>query len=72
MCCIASDLRSILHTDLTDPEIEAIIELSDGDIDNRLGVQRPSDKVIKRLSMLLTARTVKLRQPGSVAAGEYS
>ena len=28
--------------------------------------------MIKKLSMLLTARTVKLRQPGSVAIGEYS
>jgi len=70
--CTASDVRSIIHTGLTDPEIEAIIELSDAEIDKRLGQRDPSDKVIKRLSMLLTARTVKLRQPGRVAAGEYS
>ena len=72
MYCTASDVRSIIHTGLTDPEIEAIIELSDGEIDKRLGTQDSSDKVIKRLSMLLTVRTVKLRQPGSVAVGEYS
>jgi len=72
MYCTAVDVRSIVHTGLTDSEIEAIIELGDAEIDKRLGTQDPSDKVIKRLSMLLTARTVKLRQPGSVAVGEYS
>ncbi|MCK4703013.1 hypothetical protein KAT55_06625 [Candidatus Bathyarchaeota archaeon] len=72
MYCTASDVRSIIHTGLTDSEIETIIELSDAEIDKRLGSQDSSDKVIKKLSMLLTARTVKLRQPGSVAVGEYS
>ena len=72
MYCSASDVRSIIHTGLSDSEIENIIELSDSEIDKRLGPQDPSDKVIKRLSMLLTARTVKLRQPGSVAVGDYS
>lgn len=72
MYCTASDVRSIIHTGLKDSEIETIIELSDAEIDKRLGSQDSSDKVIKKLSMLLTARTVKLRQPGSVAIGEYS
>lgn len=72
MYCTASDVRSIIHTGLSDSEIEAIIELSDAEIDKRLGSQDASDKVIKKLSMLLTAKTVKLRQPGSVAVGEYS
>lgn len=72
MYCTASDVRSIIYTGLTDGEIEAVIELSDAEIDKRLGDQDPTDKVIKRLSILLTARTVKLRQPGSVAVGEYS
>lgn len=72
MYCTASDVRSIIHTGLTDSEIETIIELSDAEIDKRLGSQDSSDKVIKKLSMLLTAQTVRLRQPGSVAVGEYS
>ena len=72
MYCTASDVRSIIHTGLTDSEIEAIIWLSDAEIDKRLGPRDPSDKVIRKLSMLLTARIVKLRQPGSVAVGEYS
>jgi len=72
MYCTASDVRSIIHTGLTDSETEAIIELSDAEIDKRLGPRDPSDKVIRKLSMLLTAKTVKLRQPGNVAVGEYS
>jgi len=72
MYCTASDVRSIIHTGLSDSEIEAIIELSDAEIDKRLGPRDPSDKVIRKLSMLLTAQTVRLRQPGSVAVGEYS
>jgi len=72
MYCTASDVRNIIHTGLSDSEIEAVIELSDAEIDKRLGARDPSDKVIRKLSMLLTAQTVRLRQPGSVAVGEYS
>ncbi|HUV53890.1 MAG TPA: hypothetical protein VMW03_01650 [Candidatus Krumholzibacteriaceae bacterium] len=69
--CTASDVRRIIHTSLTDSEITSIIEMSDAQIDKRLGAQSPSDKVVKKLSMLLTAKTIKGRQPRSVAAGEY-
>jgi len=69
--CTASDVRRIIHTSLTDSEITSIIETSDPQIDKRLGAQSPSDKLVKKLSMLLTARTIKARQPRSVAAGEY-
>jgi len=69
--CTASDVRRIIHTSLTDSEITSIIETSDAQIDRRLGEQSPSDKVVKKLSMLLTAKTIKARQPRSVAAGEY-
>ena len=72
MYCSASDVRSIIHTGLSDSEIETIIELSDAEIDKRLGPRDPSDKLIRKLSMLLTAQTVRLRQPGSMAVGEYS
>ena len=72
MYCSALDVRSIIHTGLSDSEIETIIELSDAEIDKRLGPRDPSDKLIRKLSMLLTTQTVKLRQPGSVAVGEYS
>ena len=69
--CTASDVRQIIHTSLTDSDIASIIELSDAQIDKRLGAQSSSDKVVKKLSMLLTAKTIKARQPRSVAAGEY-
>jgi hypothetical protein len=69
--CTASDVRLIIHTSLTDAEIGGIIELSDAQIDRRLGPRDASDKVVKKLSMLLAAMTIKQRQPRSVAAGEY-
>ena len=69
--CTASDVRLIIHTSLTDVEIGGIIDLSDAQIDMRLGPRDASDKVVKKLSMLLTARTIRQRQPRSVAAGEY-
>jgi hypothetical protein len=67
----ATDVRRIVHTSLTDADITSIIEISDAQIDSRLGSQSSTDKVIKKLSMLLTARTIKERQPNSVAVGEY-
>ena len=69
--CTASDVRLIIHTSLTDSDITSIIETSDAQIDKRLGAQSSSDKVVKKLSMLITAKTIKARQPRSVAAGEY-
>jgi len=69
--CTASDVRQIIHTSLSDTDIASIIETSDAVIDRRIGAQSSSDKAVKRLSMLLTARTIKARQPRSAAAGEY-
>jgi len=69
--CTASDVRLIIHTSLSDADIASIIETSDAQIDMRLGAQSSSDKIVKKLSMLLTAKTIKARQPRSVAAGEY-
>jgi hypothetical protein len=61
----------IIHTSLTDTDIASVIEMSDAEIDKRLGPQSGSDKIIKKLSMLLSAHTIKQRQPRSVGAGEY-
>jgi len=69
--CTASDVRQTIHTSLTDSDIASIIEMSDAQIDKRLGARKSSDEVVKKLSMLLTAKTIKGRQPRSVAAGEY-
>ena len=69
--CTASDVRLIINTTLTDDQITNIIEMSDAEIDRRIGAQDASDNLIKKLSMLLTAHTIKTRQPRSQAIGEY-
>jgi hypothetical protein len=69
--CTASDVRLVVETSLTDTEISGVIEMSDAEIDSRIGSQDSSDKLIKKLSMLLTAHAIKTRQPRSVAIGEY-
>ena len=69
--CSASDVRLIVSTSLTDAEISGIIAMSDAEIDRRLGSQDASDELIRKLSVLLTALSIKTRQPSSVAVGEY-
>ena len=69
--CTALDVRLIIHTSLSDSEIDSVIALSDAEIDKTLGSQSESDKLIKKLSMILSARTIKQRQPQSSAAGDY-
>ena len=69
--CTTSDVRIIINTKLTDDQITSIIETSDAQIDKRIGAQDASDKLIKKLSMLLTAHTIKSRYPQSQALGEY-
>lgn len=69
--CAASDVRLIIETSLSDSEIEALIEMSDAEIDTRIGAQNPTDKLVKKLSALITAHAVKTRQPQAVAIGEY-
>jgi len=70
--CVSSDVRLIVNTTLTDVEITGIIEMSDAEIDARIGTQTSGNKLIKKLSVLLSAHIIKQRQPRSVAAGEYS
>lgn len=69
--CTASDVRLIINTTLTDDQITSIIEMIDAEIDRLIGEQSASDKLIKKLSMLMTARTIKTRQPQAQAIGEY-
>lgn len=64
-------MRLIIETSLSDSEIEALIEMSDAEIDGRIGVQSPSDKLVKKLSALVTAQAVKTRQPQAVSIGDY-
>jgi len=70
--CSASDVRLIVNTALTDIQIDTLIVMSDAEIDRKLGTQSASDKLIGKLSMLLTARAIRSRDPSSFAIGEYS
>jgi hypothetical protein len=69
--CTASDVRLVINTILTDDQITTIIEMSDAEINRRIGVQDQSDKLVKKLSMLLAARIIKTKYPNSQAIGEY-
>jgi glutamate synthase domain-containing protein 3 len=69
--CTVSDVKLVINTTLTDDQITGIIEMSDAEIDKRIGAQTEGDKLIKKLSMLITAHVIKTRQPKSQAIGEY-
>ena len=65
-----NDIRAIIHTTLIDTEITELITQTDAEIDKRIGAQS-DDPLITRLSALITARTIKHRQPSSTTIGEY-
>lgn len=69
--CTASDVRLIVQTDLTDAQIAGIVEMSDAEIDSRIGAQSTPGELVKKLSVLLTAHAIKTRQPQTLAIGEY-
>ena len=69
--CTVADVRLVVETSLTDTEISGIIEMSDAEIDSRLGSQSVSDNLIEKLSVLLTAHAIKTRQPKVEVIGEY-
>ena len=66
-----NDIRAIIHTDLTDTNITQLITQTDAEINKQLGAQNSTDPLIAKLSALITARTIKHRQPTSTAIGEY-
>ena len=70
--CSPSDVRLVVNTGLSNTEVESIIGMSEAQIDRKLGAQSPSDTLIRKLSVLLTARTIRARDPSSFAIGEYS
>lgn len=69
--CAWTDITDIISTTLDQTAIEGIIEESDAEIDLRIGAQTAGNKVIKKLSKLMTAIQVKTEQPTAMAAGEY-
>lgn len=69
--CIASDVRLVVDTDLTDAQIAGIVEMSDAEIDARIGSQSTPGELVTKLSVLITAHAIKTRQPQSLAVGDY-
>jgi len=69
-CCMVADVRAMVDTALTDREITGIIETSDTEIDRRIGVQDSSDRLVKKLSMLVTAHAISAWQPYTQVIGE--
>ena len=69
--CVWTDVTDIISTTLDETAIAAIIEESDAEIDLRIGSQTAGNKVIKKLSKLMTAIQVKTEQPTSMGAGQY-
>lgn len=65
------DVRLIIDTTLTDTQITTITQMSDAEIDTRIGSQSTPGELVKKLSVLLTAHAIKTRQPQSLAVGEY-
>ena len=64
-------MRRLIDTSLSDEEIAEIIELCDSEIDHRIGPQSLSDPLIRKLSALLAAKMIKMREPKARAIGEY-
>ena len=62
----------IIYAPLSDANVTAMIVQSDAWIDKKLGAQSTNDALIERLSALLTARSIKGRQPQSQGAGEFT
>jgi hypothetical protein len=69
--CTAPDIRTIIQTSLTDGEITGIFEMSEAQIDRRTGARDSNNKLVKKLSILLTDHAIKTRQPMSQAIGDY-
>ena len=67
--CTDDDVRSIVVTGLTNPQIGALIVLVDAEIDLRLGGATLSSDLKKLCSMLKTAVLAAERDPETYAIG---
>lgn len=72
--CTPSDVRTIVQTDLTDEDIQALIDTNDAVIRKITGISSPSGDdalIFKDISMHLTAIQIKNRDPHAIAIGSY-
>jgi predicted transcriptional regulator len=68
--CTAADVRTLILTNLTDAQIADLITSTDAEIDLLVGGQS-TNPLATRLSALMTASTVRAREPAGVTVGEY-
>jgi len=67
--CNASDVRLLIHTNLTDDEIDDLIPLADSDLDDMLGGASITTTQKKKGSMRGTAIMIAERSPTTYTAG---
>ena len=67
--CGVSDVKRFVFTSMTDADIQKSIEEADDWIMEEIGPQDGNKMEIRKLSALVTARDIKIRDPQSVAIG---
>lgn len=68
--CTASDVRLLVHTSLSDSDIESLIALADAELDSMLGGASMSTTQKKNCSMRLTAVMIVASQPRREKVGD--
>lgn len=69
--CYPEDVKRIISTNMFDNDIQELIEEADAEIDQECGSQTAGDSYVKKLSMLITAFSIRTKDPNSVSLGEY-
>ena len=67
--CGVSDVKRFVFTSMSDADIQKSIEEADDWIIEEIGPQDGNKMEIRKLSALVTARDIKIRDPASVAIG---
>lgn len=68
--CVHGDVRAICDTDITDAEIDTLIDESDDILDLMLNMGGLSVNVRRRLSRVYTALTCFMKDPDAMSLGE--
>ena len=69
--CVFGDVRMRCVTDISDPDITTMIEESDAYLDLKMDMSSLTVPMRRRLSATLTSIMCMLRNPTSLALGEY-
>ena len=68
--CTPEDVRALVHTGLSDSELEAVIESCGAELERRVGAQ-VDEPLARRLCSLMAAQTVAHRLPQEFGAGGF-